>query len=147
MSENKNNINLEFTEKVSEEKYITFLVWCGIHWGRGKTLGEAITAAKVCLEKVDFSAFMFTSKHPIEAWVDDSGGWHIEHDGKDFEGTNLGEIKIEFEEDEDRVYRLKDWLCAEIQKTEKGMGSYQLEENMDRTLRPYYSKETNKAIF
>lgn len=115
-------VNAKFTKLIRKGVYETYLVYCGHNWGRGATLTEAIKAAKVHPAN-EFSAVLFRSNEPIEAWVTDGGNWKYETETDEAVVTHyeIDDISNWFAGD-NVVYQLWELLCTELRKDKTPKG-------------------------
>jgi hypothetical protein len=118
----ESQVNLAFTDKLSETEYRTYIVYCGHNWGRGKTLQPAIKSARVHPANM-FTACLFKSNEPIEAWVTESGNYRYETetDKAKVEVIELGNVQNWFTVD-DEIDQLFRSLCTAVREKDGQLG-------------------------
>lgn len=131
-------LNLAFTNKIKADLFQCFIVYCGHNWGRGKTLSDAIKAAKVHPAN-EFTAILFKSSKPFEVFVSESGNWiyETEQDGEIVEAIELGDIKVWFKPD-NIVFNLCESLGAELHKINHD-DAYKFEDMSNRLIGKYFN--------
>lgn len=131
------SVNLTFTNQIREKEFETFLVYCGHNWGRGKTLSDAIKAAKVHPAN-EFGAYLYKSDEPIEAWVTESGNcnYETETDLAKVQCIEIGDKIKNWFSDDAAIDDLWQCLCSAIRKQNMEL-AMKFEDNSYKMLEKY----------